>query len=213
MLNLTVAPPGRFMEMSLVNAQIHKHIHMYVCRHIVWQTHQDRHHMQQEIHLHNFCVWPFRILCAWLGIILLISEWARWTGGARRQAHGQAVWIISLSRIQLYNELNLFCAALRRLPRSNKDSGASSLFHRSDDVHHHHANCIILVNVALFPSCFFLLSLAAFGDMEGYAIAIVFCPPLSFFSGQWFIFTQLLLGKVAPRTRLRTSWGLTFLTL
>jgi len=25
----------------------------------------------------------------------------------------QAVWIISLSRIQLYNELNLFCAALR----------------------------------------------------------------------------------------------------
>lgn len=154
MLNLTVAPPGRFMEMSLVNAQRHKHIHMYVCRHIVWQTHQDRHHMQQEIHLHNFCVWPFRILCAWLGIILLISEWAGWTGGARRQAHGQAVWIISLSRIQLYNELNLFCAALRRLPRSNRDSGASSLFHRSDDVHHHHANCIILVNVALFPSCF-----------------------------------------------------------
>lgn len=118
MLNLTVAPPGRFMEMSLVNAQRHKHIHMYVCRHIVWQTHQDRHHMQQEIHLHNFCVWPFRILCAWLGIILLISEWARWTGGARRQAHGQAVWIISLSRIQLYNELNLFCAACHAATRT-----------------------------------------------------------------------------------------------
>jgi len=33
----------------------------------------------------------------------------------------QAVWIISLSRIQLYNELNLFCAALRACNTHSKD--------------------------------------------------------------------------------------------
>lgn len=59
------------------------------------------------------------ILCAWLGIILLISNADthihRYT---HVHTHAEtvavtgtrpAVWIISLSRIQLYNELNLFC--------------------------------------------------------------------------------------------------------
>jgi len=42
----------------------------------------------------------------------------------------QAVWIISLSRIQLYNELNLFCAALRACNTQQGQMGPM------DDVHH-----------------------------------------------------------------------------
>lgn len=61
------------------------------------------------------------ILCAWLGIILLINE------GEKETVTWLAVWIISLSRIQLYNELNLFCETRRIIVELNYVCGDSHL--------------------------------------------------------------------------------------
>lgn len=78
------------------------------------------------------------ILCAWLGIILLISNADthihRYT---HVHTHAEtvavtgtrpAVWIISLSRIQLYNELNLFCEPRRIIVQLNYVCGGDGHF-------------------------------------------------------------------------------------
>lgn len=74
------------------------------------------------------------ILCAWLGIILLISNadthtYVHTRRDCRSHSHtGPAVWIISLSRIQLYNELNLFCEPRRIIVQLNYVCGGNGHF-------------------------------------------------------------------------------------
>lgn len=74
------------------------------------------------------------ILCAWLGIILLISNADT---HVHTHTHAEtvavtgtrpAVWIISLSRIQLYNELNLFCEPRRIIVQLNYVYGGDRHF-------------------------------------------------------------------------------------